>query len=199
MKSLSQKEGRNTRYFEIQEDGVLVRTNIAKAFNEYKIHFTDIYDDESVFRKTKDFVLIGIAVSVVLNSIMLTIIINESYQLSQSAGMIVFVIAMMPAFVITALCNNEFKIENAKNIAASKPLLFSYRKKEMEEVDAFIAEIKKGKKEYYLREYYKVDKLIPTQTQIARIHWLYENKYITESDAEFIIEELETQRIIRGQ
>lgn len=199
MKSLSQKDGRNTRYFEIQEDGILVRTNIAKAFNEYKIHFTDIYDDESVFRKTKDFVLLAITISVLFNSIMLTIIISENYKLSESSGMVVFGVTMLPTFVITALCNNEFKIENAKNIAAGKPLVFSYRKKEVEEVDAFIAEIRKSKKEFYLKEYYRVDKLIPTQTQIARIHWLYENKYITESDAEFIIDELETQRIIKGQ
>ncbi|REC76410.1 hypothetical protein DRF60_13660 [Chryseobacterium elymi] len=198
MNSLAQKDGRNTRYFEIQEDGVFVRTKFAKELNEYKVHFTDIHDDESVFRKSKDLVLVAIAISVVFNSIMLTIIINENYQLSVSSGMIVFGIAMIPSLIVTTWCNNEFKAESSKNIAAAKPLIFSYAKKEMEEVDAFIAEIKKSKKEYYLREYYKVDNLIPTHTQIARIHWLYENKYITESDAQFIIDELETKRIING-
>ncbi|MGG5207762.1 hypothetical protein ACQWU4_02360 [Chryseobacterium sp. MIQD13] len=198
MKTLAQKDGRNTRYFEIKEDGVFVRTKLAKDFNEYKVHFTDIHDDESVFRKSKDLVLIAIVISAVFNSIMLTIIINESYQLSGSAGMIVFGIAMFPALIITGLCNNEFRIENVKNLAAAKPLIFSYTKKEMEEVDAFIAEIKNSKKDYYLKEYYKVDNLIPVHVQISRIHWLYENKYITESDAQFIIDELETKRIITG-
>jgi hypothetical protein len=60
-----------------------------------------------------------------------------------------------------------------------------------------IAEIKKCKRDYYLKEYYKVDNLIPIPTQIARIHWLYESKYISESDAQFIIDELETRRIIK--
>lgn len=198
MKTLAQKDGRNTRYFEILEDGVFVRTQFAKDLNEYKVHFTDIQADESVYRKTKDLVLIAIVISAVFNSIMLTIIINESYQLSKSVGMIVFGIAMFPTLIITALCNNEFKIENVKSLAAAKPLVFSYTKKEMEEVDAFISEIKKSKKDYYLKEYYRVDNLIPVHIQISRIHWLYENKYITESDAQFIIDELETKRIITG-
>ncbi|KFF21869.1 hypothetical protein [Chryseobacterium sp. JM1] len=198
MNSLAQKDGRNTRYYEIQEDGVFVRTKFAKELNEYKIHFSDIYDDESVFRKSKDPVIIAIVISVLVNSILLTIFINESYQLSQSSGMIVFGIAMLPALIVTGICNNEFKAESSKNIVAAKPLIFSYTKREMEEVDRFIVEIKKSKKEYYLREYYKVDNLIPVHTQIARIHWLYESKYITESDAQFIIDELETKRIING-
>lgn len=195
---LAQKDGRNTRCFEIQEDGVLVKSNFIKELQEYKIHFADIYNDESVFRKTKDWVLIVIVISVLLNSILLTIVINEIYQFSGSLGMVVFGIAMIPSLIVTGLCNNEFRAESCKNLDAAKPLNFSYSKKEMEDVDAFIAEIRKSKKEYYLREYYRVDNLIPIHTQIARIHWLYESKYITESDAQFIINELENKRIIEG-
>ncbi|SMO65321.1 hypothetical protein SAMN06265171_10488 [Chryseobacterium rhizoplanae] len=112
--------------------------------------------------------------------------------------MIVFVIALFPSLIVTGLCNSEFKAMSSKGLAAAKPINFSYSKKEMEDVDAFIAEIKKCRKDYYLKEYYRVDNLIPIQTQIARIHWLYENKFISESDAQFIIDELETQRIIKG-
>ncbi len=199
MKTLAQKNGRNSTYFEIKEDGVFVKNNFTKELHEYKVHFENIYDDETVFRKSKDWVLLAIAISVVFNSILLTIVINESYKLSTSSGMIVFVIAMIPSLIITGLCNNEFKVASSKSLAAAKPINFSYLKKEMEEVDAFIAEIKKCKRDYYLKEYYKVDNLIPIPTQIARIHWLYESKYISESDAQFIIDELETRRIIKGQ
>lgn len=198
MKILTQKSGRNKCYFEIQEDGVFVKNSFIKELHEYKVHFADIYDDETVFRKKKDWVLLLISLSVVFNSILLTIVINQSYHLSFSSGSIVFVMAMIPSLVITGLCNNEFRAESSKNLAAAKPLNFSYSKKEMEEVDAFIAEIRKSKKDYYLKEYYRIDNLIPIQAQIARIHWLYESKYITESDAKFILDELETQRIIRG-
>lgn len=78
MNILNQKDGRNKKYFEIQEDGVFVRTLFAKELNEYKVHFNDIQDDESVFRKSKDPILIGIVVSVILNSILLTIFINDN-------------------------------------------------------------------------------------------------------------------------
>lgn len=198
MRTLSQKSGRNKIYFEIKEDGVFVKNGFIKELHEYKVHFADIYEDETVFRKKKDWVLVLIAVSMVFNSILLTIVINQSYNLSETSGMIVFGLAMFPTLIVGGLCNNEFRAESSKSLAAAKPINFSYSKKEKEEVDAFIAEIQKSKKDYYLKEYYRVDNLIPIQTQIARIHWLYENKYITESDAQFILEELETQRIIKG-
>lgn len=198
MKTLAQKNGRNASYFEIKEDGIFVKNDFTKELHEYKVHFADIYDDETVFRKTKDWVLLAITVSVVFNSILLTIVINQTYKLSTSSGMIVFVIALFPSLIVAGLCNSEFKTVSSKSLAAAKPINFSYSKKEREEVDAFIAEIKECKKEYYLKEYYRVDNLIPVHTQIARIHWLYENKYISESDAQFIIDELETLRIIKG-
>lgn len=198
MNILNQKDGRNKKYFEIQEDGVFVRTLFAKELNEYKVHFNDIQNDESVFRKSKDPILIGIVVSVILNSILLTIFINDNYNLSFSAGMIVFGIAIIPSLVVTALCNNEFKKDNSKSLAAAKPLIFSYGKKQMTEVDSFISKIKECKKNYYLKTYYKVDNLIPSHIQISRIHWLYENQYITESDATFIIAEINNRKIIDG-
>jgi hypothetical protein len=198
METLTQKNGRNSSFFEIKEDGVFVKNSFTKELHEYKVHFADIYDDETVFRKTKDWVLLAIVISVLFNSILLTIVINQTYQLSASSGMIVFVIALFPSLIVTGLCNSEFKAMSSKSLAAAKPINFSYSKKEMEEVDAFIAEIRKSRKDYYLKEYYRVDNLIPIHTQIARIHWLYENKYISESDAQFIIDELETQRIIKG-
>ncbi len=198
MNVLEQKDGRNKKYFEIQEDGVFVRTLFAKELNEYKIHFNDIQLDESVFRKAKDPILIGIVISVLLNSILLTIFINESYNLSDRMGMMVFIVTMIPSLIITALCNNEFKRENSKSLAAAKPLVFSYGKKQMPAVDYFILKIKEAKKDYYLKAYYKVDNLIPSQVQISRIHWLYENQYITESDAKFIIDEINHKRMIEG-
>lgn len=198
MHTLTQKDGRNSKYFEIQEDGVFVKTNFAKEITEYKVNFTDIGSDETVFKKSKDFVLIAVVLSVVLNSILLTIVINEYYQLSYSAGMLVFGIAIIPALIVTALCNNEFRKENSKSLTASKPLVFYYKKKQRSDVDSFILKIQEKKKDYYVKTYYKVDNLIPSSTQISRIHWLYENKYISENDAKFIISEIESKRIIEG-
>ncbi|MEI7489309.1 MAG: hypothetical protein WCJ72_18225 [Chryseobacterium sp.] len=198
MNTLAQKDGRNSKYFEIQEDGVFVKNNFAKEINEYKVYFSDIQDDETVFRKKKDPVLIGIVISMVFNSILFSIVINDGYQLSYSMGMIVFIIALFPTLIVGGLCNNEFRKENSKSLTASKPLIFSYAKKEIEEVDSFIAKIKESKKEYYLKTYYKVDNLISAHVQISRIHWLYENKYINESDAKFILDEIDSKRIIEG-
>ncbi len=162
------------------------------------MNFTDIQDDETVFRKSKDVVLLCIALSVVFNAIFINIIINESFDLSGSMGAFVFALIMIPALVVVGVCNNEFRKENSKNLVATKPIVFFYTKKDMMDVDLFISKIKESKRDYYLKNYYKVDNLIPVHVQIGRIHWLYENKYISESDAHFIINELETKRIIEG-
>lgn len=198
MNTLTQKNGRNSKYFEIHEDGVFIKDDFAKEVQEYKVHFNDIQDEEIIFRKTKDFLLIIVAVSVLFNGIFLTIIINESYNLSESMGMLVCAVMMIPVFIVTGLCNNEFRKETSKSLTAKRPITFFYTKKDMEKVDLFISEIKENKKNFYLKEYYKIDNLIPSHVQISRIHWLYENKYINESDARFIIDEIESKRIIEG-
>ncbi|WP_326983716.1 hypothetical protein VUJ46_04005 [Chryseobacterium sp. MYb264] len=198
MKTLTQKDGRNSKYLEIQEDGVFVKNNFAKEVNEYKVYFGDINEDETVFRKSKDLVLIAIVLIMVFNSILLTIIINDHYGYTYPSGMIVFGVAMLPSLIVASICNTEFRRENVKNIGATKPLSFLYRKKDIQEVDLFISKIKDAKKQYFLKEYYKVDSILPYQVQMGRIHWLYDNRYINESDAKFIIDELESKRIIEG-
>lgn len=129
MNTLVQKGGRNSKSFEIQEDGILVKDNFAKEIREYKVYFTDIHDDESVIRKSKDLVLIAIVISVLFNGILLNIVINESYNLSASTGTFVFIAVMIPVFVIVTLCNNEFRKENSKTLSAAKPLNFFLHEK----------------------------------------------------------------------
>ena len=198
MNILKQKNGRNSKYFEIQEDGLFVKDNFAKEVQEYKVFFNEIQDEETVFRKHKDFALIIIILSILFNGILLNIVINENFNFSYSVRFIVFVIIMIPVLMGVSFCNNEFKKENVKNLTAKRPITFFYTEKDVEEVDVFILNIKKKKKEFYLKEYYKVDNLIPSHIQISRIHWLYESKYISESDAKFIIDEIESKRIIEG-
>ncbi|MFY1046424.1 hypothetical protein [Chryseobacterium sp. GP-SGM7] len=49
MNILKQKNGRNSKYFEILDDGILVKDSFAKEVQEYKVNFTDIQDDKTVF------------------------------------------------------------------------------------------------------------------------------------------------------
>ena len=198
MKTLTQKNGRNSKYFEIQDNGVFVKDNFMNDAYEFKIHFEDIYEEETVSRKSKDFVLIILAISMLFNGIFLSIIINDYYNFSYPNGLFVFIACIIPALVTIGFCNNEFKNEASKHLSAKRSLKFHYNKDDKEKVDLFISNIKESKKDFYLKEYYKVDNLIPTQVQIARIHWLYECKYITESDAKFILDELNSKRIIEG-
>ena len=48
MKTLTQKNGRNSKYFEIQDNGVFVKDNFMNDAYEFKIHFEDIYEEETV-------------------------------------------------------------------------------------------------------------------------------------------------------
>ena len=73
-----------------------------------------------------------------------------------------------------------------------------YRKKDEKNVDDFISKIYEAKKNFLVKQYYKIDDLLPLDTQKFRIQWLYENKYISEKETKFILEEIETQRIIKA-
>lgn len=199
MNNLKQKNNRNSKYFEILENGIFVKDKTSKQNQEYIVLFNEITDEQFIINRTKDVILIVLMLSLLLNAIFLNILIQESFEIPFKYGILVFFVLLIPFLILIAFFGNEFKKENLKILKASKPINFFYEKKDKESVDKFLKEIKEAKKQFYIKEYFKIDNLLPFEVQKQRIHWLYENKYITEKDAKFILEELETKRIINGE
>lgn len=198
MNNLNQKFNRNTKYFEILENGVLIKDKTPKQNQEYTVAFNNITDEEFTVNRTKDTVLIVLILSLLFNAIFLNIVIQETYEIPLKFSLLVFFVLLIPFLSLIIFFGNEFKKDNFKILKASQPINFFYGKKDKNAVDEFIKKIKEAKKDYFIKEYFKVDNLLPVDVQKGRIHWLYENKYISEKDAKFILEELETKRIIDG-
>ncbi|SIT01344.1 hypothetical protein SAMN05421789_11717 [Kaistella chaponensis] len=198
MTELVQKINRRAKTFKILDDGILVNYSNAHETQEYKISYSDIGNDEIISKSKKDVVLIFLMISMVFNAILITALIGDTYNLSIKTGIIFFFVALVPVFIIGGIYGSEFKKENLKTVSANKPLSFFYRKKDEKNVDDFISKIYEAKKNFLVKQYYKIDDLLPLDTQKFRIQWLYENKYISEEETKFILEEIETQRIIKG-
>ena len=199
MKILNQKYNRHSKTFEIVEDGVFVIEKTSNTNNEYKVHFEDIGTEEFVLNKKKDSAITILLLSLLFNAIFSCYIIFREFEIPDKYLLLILNACLVPFYIVIGIYWSEFKNESIKVLKSKNPINFFYREKERKEVNDFITLIKESKKQFFINQYYKVDNLIPIDVQKHRIHWLYENKYISESDAKFILDELESKRIIEGK
>ena len=199
MKILNQKYNRHSKTFEIVEDGVFVIEKTSNTNNEYKVHFEDIGTEEFILNKKKDSAITILLLSLLFNAIFSCYIIFREFEIPDKYLLLILNACLVPFYIVIGIYWSEFKNESIKVLKSKNPINFFYREKERKEVNDFITLIKESKKQFFINQYYKVDNLIPIDVQKHRIHWLYENKYISESDAKFILDELESKRIIEGK
>lgn len=199
MKALHQKYNRFSKSFEILEDGVMVKDKSPSFNNEYKVHFEDIGTEELILNKKKDSAITILLLSLLFNAIFACYIIFQDYEIPHKYLILILNACLIPFYIVIGIYWSEFKNESIKVLKSKNPINFFYREKDRKEVNDFINLIKESKKQFFIKQYYKVDNLIPVEVQKHRIHWLYESKYISESDAKFILGELESKRIIEGE
>ncbi|SNV34156.1 hypothetical protein [Chryseobacterium taklimakanense] len=198
MKYLEQNFKRDKRSFQITEKGVLVKLNSKNEIQQYEVPFEEIGTQTLIYRNSPDTAVILLLFSSLFNIIFLLALLDDSFGLTITGGKIVLFIFIVIFTVLVAIFGKSLKSENIKKLDGIKPLLFFYDHKSEKEVDGFIAEILNSKRDFFIKEYYKIDNLLPIEVQKNRIHWLYESKYINEDDAKFILEELDRKRIIEG-
>lgn len=196
MNTLFQKIKRDKRYFQIVEDGVFVDFETAKNNQKYKVLFTEIKPEVIRDKNSADVVVVMLVFSLLLNVILCMASLENLFELSMSGGKIVLMILLLLFSIAIVFFKDRLIVSDIKFIPGEKPLQFLYTKEQSVEVDQFIDAIFKARKQFYVNKYYKIDNILPYSTQKNNIVWLYQNAYITESEAKFILNELETQRII---
>lgn len=199
MKHLKQKIRNDKREFRIVEDGVIVDINDVGNIQNYKVNFHDIGKDEYINLKAAHPLAWLFVLSGVLNIILVTTVLTEFFQTSFEQGKWIFVGAFMVFVIIIASLKEHFEKVSMKNLASNKPLSFIYTKKNQSEVDAFIGEIHSEQRNFYKNMYYRIDPILPFETQKNRVLWLYENNHINENQYKTILKELENKRIIDGE
>lgn len=196
MSSLFQKIRRDQRFFQIVEDGVLVDLVAAFQQSKYKVHFNDMRPEVIRQRNAADTLVVLLLFSLLMNIILCLASLENLFELTLSAGKIVLVVLLSLFALAFVLLKERLVVSDVKTIVANKPLQFLYGHQHQAEVDRFIEEIFEARKQYFVKKLYKVDNILPYSTQRKNIIWLYQNQFITESDARFILKEIETQRII---
>lgn len=196
MKTLYQNIKRDKRNFQIVEDGILVDFETAKNNQKYKVLFTEIRPEVVRDRNSPDVVVVMLIFSLLLNVIFCMASLENLFEVSMSGGKIVLMVLLLLFAIAFVFFKERLLASDIKFIPAEKPLQFLYSKQYRLEVDKFIDEIFKARQTFFIKKYYKIDNILPFSTQKNNIVWLYQNEYITESEAKFILNELETQRII---
>lgn len=196
---LTQKIRKDKRSFEIVEDGVLVDIQNLNNIQKYKVNFDEIRKDEYINIKRPDPIVILFIFSAVFNAIFFSIIVTEYAQISfENSRWTVFGIFSVLIMVLIGF-KEQYQKVYLKSLESNKPLNFIYTKKTTKEVDEFIYQIKAKQKEYLRKKYFKVDPIIPFETQKNRILWLYETELISAIEYEQIMTELENNRLIKGE
>lgn len=193
-----QKIRKDKRSFEIVEDGVLVDIQNLNNIQRYKVNFDEIRKDEYVNIKRPDAIVVLFVFSALFNAIFLSIIVTEYAQIAfENSRWIVLGIFSFLVMILIGF-KEQYQKVYLKSLESNKPLNFIYTKKTSKEVDKFINQIKSKQKEYLRKKFFKVDPIIPFETQKSRILWLYETELISAIEYEQILTELENNRLIKG-
>lgn len=174
--------------FEILEDEIIVDLATSKHKLKYNVPLEEIKKTHFITKTKEDgFFLISLF-SFILNFLFLSYLIIENYKLGnlflQSS---LLTISLVSIWGIKAF----FDGYDEKHLDASKLLYFIYTKKNVAKVDQFIELIYTKQKDYFRKQYFVIDAVLPYNVQHERYLWLYTNNYINDNEYEIIKEDLD--------
>ena len=174
--------------FEIANDEIRVHLDTAKHKLKYNIPIADAKNIWHITNGGLDKATARLYSSIFLNISLILCIITLVNKTPIVAIQIIALVCFV-AFIFLLKHNNDTYEE--KHIESSKLFYFIYTKKNAIEVDNFIDLIFKKQVEYFRKEYFQIDPVLPHNIQADRYIWLYTSKYITENEYEVIREDLD--------
>ena len=187
-KQLKIKFKNQQQSFEILEDEISIHLNTAKHKLKYTIPLDDIKNNWHVESGGIDKVTNGLHVSIFINVFLVLLIISLSNHAPPLALQMLGILSALP-FVL--MIRNITEAYEEKHIGSSKIFYFIYKKKNAEEVDAFIKLVYQKQIEFFRRKYFLLDPVLPYNVQYERYLWLYNGKYINENEYEVIKADLD--------
>lgn len=195
---LKHKKYPQFRNYEIISNGVKMEIKTNEFYNEHVVKFEDIGFEEQITRYKPSFVSVGLFMSVVLNIIFLMIFILDSIDTGKLNTGILMAVSMGIIIGISAWGRSLFRFEKLKFLKGEVNLSFWYFKKYQVEVDEFIESLKQAKKEYFRNKYFVIDENEDFSLIIQRFYWLKTMEYITETEFQEKVSQLNERRVIRG-
>ena len=196
MNTLHQKKGNDFRKYDILADGLQVETSIEGEYQTYKMRFEEIGFEDVVYSRKPSPITILLFISLLLNAVgLLVLLVRWLSKLGLEGGLISGITAALTV-IILGLFNRLFQQQTEKVIEGTRSITFFYGNKEVQEVNDFITELKVKQKAYIRKKYMRIDHLLPVDQQEDTFYWLYEGDFISRTELEILMEELDNRRIM---
>lgn len=192
MNTLRQKQWPEFKNFTIEQDGLRFETRQDDQFINALIDFDQIGTKEIIVNQRANPYGVLAFVSIFINVLILLVYVGEHVN---DGGVLSGIIgSLIVGFSFWA--RQLFKSSKQKVIQGPDSIPFFYNKKEQERVDKFIEQLQSRKVEFLRNKYMKIDRYTPTDQLNSRFIWLRQNHYITDSELDMLMEDLDNRKLI---
>jgi hypothetical protein len=192
-----QKKGKETRRYMISEDGLETEITTKGQSQAFTIRFEDIEFNEMVVSKKPGLVEVGLFISVLVNLLLIVFFLYEKIPAVDETALSGMAIGIISGLSVWSV--RVFRGEKEKILKGPQNLFFFYGRKDKDNVDQFINDLKSFQRKFMRKKYMKIDDLIPEENQQQTFYWLYNRNFITRTELEVLFEELDNRKIIRGR
>jgi hypothetical protein len=195
MDILKQKHWPEFKNFKIEKNGLRLETRQEDQFVNTLIDFDQIGNKEVIVNKKANPYGILAFASIFVN---VMILIGYAATSISSSGILSGIGAGL-TIGFSLWARQLFKFSKEKVLQGQQSISFFYGKKEKEHVDQFIQKLQSTKTSYIRDKYMKIDRYTPRDILKSRFIWLKENQYISETEIEILMQELENRKLIDGE
>lgn len=191
-KILHQKKFQEFKKYTITEDFLEVEFKEQGEYHKFNLSFDNIDFQEHTMRDSPSGEAIGFFISFFVNIFLLIILFAD--KLKQWNVLQHISAAILPIATIWSV--NTFKQRKLKYLKGYSNIAFYYSsEKQRQEVDQFIIDLKEAKRNYIRKKYFLLDELLSLEELEQQFKWLYRDKYISKSEYDFMMEELQAKRL----
>jgi hypothetical protein len=203
MNELKQNIRGESRSFVLAEGGVEVEIETEDSYSKFFLRYENL-DSGEYLRSygsaiEKPFLIISLVVNVLLVLMLVfglpPIMANGPYAFIMGAVSLAAVVGIV---AIVKVVWEDSLSKPYKYLNSSPKISFLYYEKEKKKVDEFIAEMRTAQRNYLRETYMKIHRYRDPDEQKDMFLWLHEQKFITESELEILMEEIKRRNIIDG-
>lgn len=191
-----QKSWMYHRNFELKSDGVEIDFKTNDGIFIQTVKFEDIEFEEQIYEKKPSAIKIGLAVSVVVNIILFILFIGDKFM-DLNSPMNYQTMITIPV-VLSIFGKFYLKTEKLKYLVGKKNLSFLYNDKYKNDVDSYILEIKKAKRNYIREKYLKIDETEDSFIFKNILKWLKVENYIDENEYKDWLNQIDNRMVVKG-
>ncbi len=203
MKQLKQKRGSQSRQFLLHQEGIEVEIQSQDSYSKFILKYESIEAGEYVYSQQGNFEKVALVVSIFFNILFIVLYlfglppIMAQGPYAFVAGGLSFVF-LIGAVVFFKKLIDQNQTQYFKEINSHPKVDFLYHDSDKQVVDEFIAEIYSRRYNYLRSKYMKIERFRSPEEHKELFLWLFDQKIITESELEVLMDEINKRNIIDG-